>query len=155
MIQEQVTMTYIRWMMLEDMADVLLIEAERPYPWSESDYRQTLQRRECIGMVLEDGVSGAIIGHMIYELQPRAIGLLNLAIHPKFRRSGFGGDMVAKLQAKLHPERRDRILVEVRESNLVGQLFFRSLGFRCNAVFRRVYDDTNEDAYLFQFGPEE
>ena len=59
--------------------------------------------------------------------------------------------MVAKLIAKLSSQRRSRIVLEVRETNLAAQLFFRSNGFRAVSVLRVFYDDTPEDAYLMQF----
>ena len=41
--------------------------------------------------------------------------------------------------------------LEVRETNLAAQLFFRSLGFRAVNVLRNYYDDTPEDAYVMQY----
>ena len=59
--------------------------------------------------------------------------------------------MLAKLTAKLSTQRRTRILLEVRETNLAAQLFFRGQGFRAVSVLRDFYDDTTEDAYLMQY----
>jgi ribosomal-protein-alanine N-acetyltransferase len=59
--------------------------------------------------------------------------------------------MVAKLIGKLSSQRRSRITLEVRETNLAAQLFFRSQAFRAVSVLRRYYDDTPEDAYLMQY----
>jgi ribosomal-protein-alanine N-acetyltransferase len=42
-------------------------------------------------------------------------------------------------------------MLEVRESNIDAQLFFRSLGFRAISVLRGFYDDSAEDAYLMQY----
>ena len=41
--------------------------------------------------------------------------------------------MVDKLLENLH-ERRNRIMLEVRETNLEAQLFFKSIGFRAISV---------------------
>jgi ribosomal-protein-alanine N-acetyltransferase len=59
--------------------------------------------------------------------------------------------MVRKLVSKLAPQRRSRIMLEVRETNLAAQLFFRQLGFRAISLLREFYEDTPEDAYLMQF----
>jgi ribosomal-protein-alanine N-acetyltransferase len=59
--------------------------------------------------------------------------------------------MMDKLVAKLSPERRDKIVLEVRERNLPAQLFFRSLGYRATSVLKDFYQDTTEDAYLMQY----
>ena len=42
-------------------------------------------------------------------------------------------------------------MLEVRETNLSAQLFFRTNDFRAVSVLRDFYDDTTEDAYLMQF----
>jgi ribosomal-protein-alanine N-acetyltransferase len=59
--------------------------------------------------------------------------------------------MIRKLISKLSPQRRSRIMLEVRETNLAAQLFFRDLGFRAISLLRDFYEDTTEDAYLMQF----
>ena len=50
--------------------------------------------------------------------------------------------MCGKLFGKLSHERRNRIMLEVRETNLDAQLFFKNLGFRAISVLRDFYDDT-------------
>ena len=62
--------------------------------------------------------------------------------------------MMRKLVAKLAPERRSRIALEVRETNLPAQLFFRASGFRATSVLKDFYQDTTEDAYLMEFSLE-
>jgi ribosomal-protein-alanine N-acetyltransferase len=42
-------------------------------------------------------------------------------------------------------------VLEVRETNLPAQLFFRSLGFRAISVLKDFYQDTTEDAYLMHY----
>ena len=45
-------------------------------------------------------------------------------------------------------------MLEVRETNLAAQLFFRQRGFKAISVLRDFYDDTTEDAYLMQYSLE-
>ena len=59
--------------------------------------------------------------------------------------------MVAKLISKLSSHRRTRITLEVRETNLAAQLFFRTQGFRAVRVLRAFYEDSGEDAFLMQY----
>ncbi|HTN76438.1 MAG TPA: ribosomal protein S18-alanine N-acetyltransferase [Pirellulaceae bacterium] len=137
-------------MIRRDMPEVLGIEGHAfEFPWSEDDFIRCLRQRNCIGMVAER--DERIVGFMIYELHKNRLHVLNFAVHPEFRRSGVGGQMAAKLMGKLSPQRRSRIMLEVRETNLDAQLFFRDLGFRAISVLRDFYDDTTEDAYLMEF----
>lgn len=59
--------------------------------------------------------------------------------------------MLNKLIGKLSPLRRNRVMLEVRETNLNAQLFFKAMNFRAVSVLRDFYEDTTEDAYLMQY----
>ena len=59
--------------------------------------------------------------------------------------------MINKLVGKLSQQRRNRIVLEIRETNLAAQLFFRNSDFRAVSVLRDYYDDTTEDAYVMQY----
>ncbi|MCA9134198.1 MAG: ribosomal protein S18-alanine N-acetyltransferase [Planctomycetales bacterium] len=141
---------HIRWMIRRDMPSVLAIEeASFEFPWSEEEFIRCLRQRNCIGMVAERDEQ--VVGFMIYELHKNRLHLLNFSVDPACRRDGIGCSMVDKLSSKLSYERRNRITLEVRETNLAAQLFFRQLGFRAVSVLRDFYEDSTEDAYLMQY----
>jgi ribosomal-protein-alanine N-acetyltransferase len=141
---------HIRWMIRRDMPEVLAIEQECfEFPWCEEDFIRCLRQRNCIGMVAE--ASERILGFMVYELHKHRLHILNFAVHERFRRRTVGTQMAKKLITKLSHDRRSRIMLEIRETNLPAQLFFRSLGFRAVSVLRQFYEDTPEDAYLMQY----
>ncbi len=144
------TRVHIRWMIRRDMPEVLAIEhASFEYPWCEEEFLRVLRQRNCIGMVAEHGER--IVGFMIYELHRNKIQVLDFATHHDFRRQGVGRQMIAKLVGKLSTQRRNRISLHVRETNLSSQLFFRVMGFRASEVVREHYADTGEDAYAMQY----
>jgi [ribosomal protein S18]-alanine N-acetyltransferase len=148
--QRQEVRVHIRWMIRRDMPEVLAVEGESfEFPWLEDDFIRCLRQRNCIGMVAEH--EDRVVGFMIYELHKTRIHVLNFAVAKAFRHSGVGSQMVAKLIAKLSTQRRSRIVLEVRETNLDAQLFFRENGFRAVSVLRSYYADTPEDAYMMQF----
>ena len=141
---------HIRWMIRRDMPGVLAIEQQCfEFPWCDEDFIRCLRQRNCIGMVAEH--NERVLGFMIYELHKSRLHILNFAIHEAFRRRDVGTQMAKKLIGKLSHDRRSRILLEIRETNLPAQLFFKSLGFRAVSVLRNYYEDTPEDAYLMQF----
>jgi len=144
------TRAHIRWMIRRDMDEVLKIERESfEFPWSEDDFVRCLRQRNCIGMVAELGEQ--VAGFMIYELHKQRLHLLNFAVASAARRRGVGTQMIDKLINKLSSQRRTRVTLEVRETNLQAQLFFKENGFRAISVLRNFYDDSPEDAYLMQF----
>ncbi len=148
--QSQRTDLHIRWMIRRDLPTVLEIEESNfEFPWTEDDFLRCLRQRNCIGMVVE--LDDEIVGFMIYELHTNRLHILNFAVAEFAMRRGIGTALVDKLVSKLSPHRRNRIVLEVRETNLDAQLFFKSLGFRAISVLRDYYDDTVEDAYLMQF----
>lgn len=141
---------HIRLAVRRDMEEIVEIEGLCfEFPWSEDDFIRCLRQRNCIAMVaiIEDRV----VGQMTYELHPTRLHLLNFAVMPSHQRRGVGRAMMTKLLNKLSAQRRTRLLLEVRESNLDAQLFFQAMGFKAVSVLRDFYDDTTEDAYLFQY----
>ena len=145
-ISQAQTRVHIRWMIRRDMPEVLAIEhASFEFPWCEEEFLRVLRQRNCIGMVAECGER--IVGFMIYELHRNRIHVLDFATHPEFRRHGVGRQMVTKLVGKLSTQRRNRIVLCVRETNLSAQLFFRVVGFRAMEVIREHFQDTGEDGY--------
>jgi ribosomal-protein-alanine N-acetyltransferase len=141
---------HIRWMIRRDMTEVLAIE-EKSFaePWCEDEFLRVLRQRNCIGMVAEHG--DIVVGFMLYELHRSKLQVLNFAVRPDFRREGVGRQMIAKLASKLTDHRRTKICLQVRESNLDAQLFYRAQGFRATEVLHEFYDDTGEDAYLIEY----
>ncbi len=141
---------HVRWMIRRDMAEVLDIEQEAfEFPWSEEDFTRCLRQRNCIGMVAE--MAESVVAFMIYELHRSRLHVINFAVRRSHRRLGVGTMLMNRLAGKLTPDRRDRILLEVRERNLPAQLFFRALGYRAISVLKDFYQDTTEDAYLMQY----
>ena len=143
-------MTAIRWLIRRDMPEVLAIENESfEYAWTEEDFLSCLRQRNCIGMVAEEGTE--VVGFMIYELHKETIRLLNFAVKGSARRSGVGRSMARRLIDKLSQQRRKRIDLLVRETNLGGLLFFKAMGFLAEGMERGPYDDTDEDGVFMRY----
>ena len=143
---DQKVRVQIRWLIRRDMPEVLEIErGSFEFAWTEEEFLCCLRQRNCIGMVAE--VDHQIVGFMIYELHKARLRILNFAVAPEARRLGVGSQMVGRLIDKLSQQRRKEIILEVRETNVAAQLFFKNRDFRALSVLRNHYDDTAEDAY--------
>jgi ribosomal-protein-alanine N-acetyltransferase len=148
--QKQAVSVQIRWMIRRDMPEVLKIEHESfEFNWTEEDFLACLRQRNCIGMVAEH--ENHVIGFMIYELHKTKLHILNFAVASGFRRLGVGAQMIEKLINKLSQQRRQEIVLEVRETNLVAQKFYQAQGFRAVGVLRGHYADSAEDAYVMHY----
>lgn len=149
-VQKQALSVQIRWMIRRDMSEVLDIERDSfEFNWTEEDFLSCLRQRNCIGMVAEH--ENRVVGFMIYELHKTRLHVLNFAVEPARRRFSIGAQMIEKLVNKLTQQRRQEIVLEVRETNLSAQLFFQSQGFKAVQVLRNYYHDSAEDAYVMQF----
>lgn len=138
--------TTTRWLIRRDLPEVLAIERTSfSDPMTEDDFTAYLGQRNCIGMVAER--EHQVIGYMLYALHKSRLVLLSLAVHPSFRRQGVGKQLLVKLWSKTS-DRRTRIDLEVRETNLRAQLFFSAMGWRATGVVRNAYGD-DEAAYRF------
>jgi ribosomal-protein-alanine N-acetyltransferase len=134
-----------------DIPGALLVEeASFEFPWTEEDFVKCLDPKDlnCHGKVFY--YEGKIIAFMIYKLEDFHIDLINLAIDPNYRRCGIGSQMIANLIERLTWQRWRRLIVEVRETNLTAQLFFRKNKLRAISTLYNHYEHTPEDAYVMQ-----
>lgn len=141
----------VRWMICNDMPAISDIERAcfPGDPWTDDEFAQCLRRRNCIGMVAER--HERIVGFMVYELLKSQLHVLNFAVPPWAARQGVGSQLAAKLIAKLSQQRRTEIVLEVRETNLAAQLFWKSQEFLATDLIRNHYESTDEDAYQFTY----
>ena len=139
----------LRWLIRRDMQEVLDIESKSfAFPWTAEDFLLCLKERNVIGMVAESG--DEIVGFMIYELLKSQLHVLNFAVCPTARRRHVGSQMVAKLISKLSKVHRQQIVLEVRETNLNAQKFFRNQCLKATGILRNHYEDSDEDAYVMR-----
>jgi ribosomal-protein-alanine N-acetyltransferase len=115
----------IRWMIRRDMPEVMAIEKlNQETFWSEAKFLEHLRNRYCIGMVAEK--FGRILGYMVYELHNGKVVLINIAVHPYWRRSRIGTQLLTKLKEKLiKSHRRKKLEAVVRDNNPSAHQFFQ------------------------------
>ncbi len=143
----------IDWLKRCHMAEVMEIEnLSFESPWTERDFICCLRQRNCIGKIA--AFDERVVGFMCYELQKSSIQFLDFAVHTDFRRLSIGRQMAADVTGKLSHhahQRRNCVMLGVRETNVDAQLFFRAMGFHAVAVLRNTYQDSTDDAYLMQY----
>jgi ribosomal-protein-alanine N-acetyltransferase len=148
--QKQSVSIRIRAMIRRDMPEVLKIENESfEFKWTEEDFLACMRQRNCNHMVAEH--NNHVVGFMIYELHKTCLHVLNFAVASTFRRLQVGAQMIEGLVNKLSQQRRQEIVLEVRETNLAAQLFYHNQGFRAEGILRKHYADSNEDAYVMRY----
>lgn len=132
------------------MTEILNIENQCfEYRWSEEDFLKVLRERNCIGMVAEH--NEMIVGYCVYLLYPSALEIINIAVDPVVQRESVGSMMVNRLKDKLALHKRNQIFLAVRESNTPAHLFLKACGFNAYSIHENMYEDSEEDAYLFRY----
>jgi ribosomal-protein-alanine N-acetyltransferase len=137
-------------MVRRDFAEVLAIEETCfEFPWTEEEFRQCLQQPNCLGMVAEH--EERIAGFVVYETPKNRIHITNIAVAPEFQRHSVARQMIQKLVSKMIYQRRHKIAIEIRETNLPALLCFRALGFKSASTLKDHYENHCEDAYVLQY----
>ena len=91
-----------------------------------------------------DGLAGFAVARRLAEDEAE---LLNLAVHPAFRRRGIGRRLFAEL-ISWHP---GDFWLEVRESNIAARNFYKNLGLREAGYRPAYYCDSHEGAIVMNF----
>ena len=137
---------HIRWIIRRDLDEVLKIEEDSfDFPWDEETLIRCLRQKNTVGIVAE--CDDRVVGYMIYEIRRSEISLINIAVHPEFRRRGIGQEFVRNLNEKLSLKKGRRITLIVNEYNLNAHLFFQNMGFVATDVIHDFYDELEADAY--------
>lgn len=74
--------------------------------------------------------------------------ILNLAVHPEHRRLGIGRGLLDRVLGELARGGVHRVHLEVRETNLAAQAFYREMGFQPAGRRRGYYSRPREDALI-------
>ena len=137
---------HIRWLINRDMPAVLEIERQSfEFAWTAEDFRRARLRNGCVCMVAL--VDGQIAGYFVFEHHPTRFHIIAFAVAKQYRRRGVGRAMVENLAGRMKVGRREKVMLEVRETNLSAQKFFRACGFVATCIIRGMYEDSDEEAY--------
>lgn len=111
--------------------------------WSADDFRRVLSEDTTQGYVLADLLTP--FGFIVFTRADLEGRILNLVVHPDYRRDGWGTILVDRAKANLEEAGCDSIVVDVRESNLGAHLFLRDNGFQATGVSKDYFKDHYED----------
>ena len=78
-----------------------------------------------------DRLGVGVIGFTVFESKPRCLKIIRLAVHPEFRRSGYGRAMLDKLKRlAIMTDNCAKITSDVPVANLEGAMFLKAEGFK-------------------------
>jgi ribosomal-protein-alanine N-acetyltransferase len=139
-----------RVMTVNDLDAVMAIEkVVYPHPWTRGNFSDSLHSGyDC--WIMECG--GEIIGYSVVMIAAGEVHLLNLSIAARWQRRGHGRRQLEYLIDLARDVHADKILLEVRISNVVGRGLYADAGFSEIATRRGYYPDDNgrEDAIVME-----
>lgn len=90
-------------------------------------------------------------GYIIYWVVAQEMHIMNLAVHPRYRRQGIARALLKEALSRARALGAQVSWLEVRPSNQPAQALYESFGFEKVGVRPRYYADNQEDALLMAF----
>ena len=133
-----------------DLATVVEIERRAfAQPWPADFFLQELRlpfSRIFLAQVPPTG-EGRVAGYVCRWLTAGELHILNVAVHPDWRRRGIGRCLVEHVIAEARRAKAEKAFLEVRRHNVPAIGLYESLGFYEIGV-RRNYYGSGEDALV-------
>lgn len=115
-------------------------------PWSENSVASELNNPLSVWLVAEG--NGIVCGYVGSQTVLDETDMMNIAVHPDFRRKGIAAALIAEL-VRLLKERGSRILrLEVRESNAPAISLYETMGFTQLGLRKNYYRNPKENALI-------
>ncbi|WP_250645478.1 ribosomal protein S18-alanine N-acetyltransferase [Salidesulfovibrio onnuriiensis] len=135
---------------MESIHDVIELEkACFAYHWTEEQFRLGLERNAFhIFGVREEG---RLVGYLAFSMIVDEMEILNLAVHPDFRRRGLARRLLAAVMDVCREKGMQSGFLDVKESNAPAISLYEDFGFQRNGRRKRYYPDTKEDALLYRY----
>lgn len=131
-----------------DLQEVLAVEtAIYSHPWSPGNFADSLRA----GHHCRTWRRGAeLVGYFVLAAGAGEAHLLNLSIAAPWQRRGLGAVLLGEAMRIARAEGAERLLLEVRPSNLAAQKLYLRLGFRQIGLRRGYYPahEGREDALV-------
>ena len=117
-------------------------------PWSENSIASELNNRLSLWLVALDG--DTVAGYVGSQSVLDEADMMNVAVHPDYRRQGIGRDLVLALADALKEKGIRGLMLEVRQSNAPAIALYESLGF-CQVGLRpNYYRNPKENALIMR-----
>jgi len=133
-----------------DVGDLIELEALCfDYHWTEEQFLLGLEAGAFKVIGVRRG--GILAGYMAFSLIADEMEILNLAVHPDFRRQGMGEALLARSFEICRQSGIAKSFLDVKVSNDPALALYRKFGYKKIGIRKKYYPDTKEDALLFRY----
>ena len=139
---------------LEQMTDAHVAQIARlekqcfSDPWSEKSVASELNNRLSLWLVALDGAT--VAGYIGSQSVGDEADMMNVAVHPDYRRRGIARELVMGLVAALGEKGVHSLALEVRASNAPAIALYEQLGFIQVGLRPNYYRNPKENALILK-----
>jgi len=117
-------------------------------PWSEKSVSSELENKLALWLVAEE--ENRVAGYVGSQTVMGETDMMNIAVHPDFRRQGIAEDLVDALVTELQKIESRCLTLEVRASNDPARKLYEKLGFSQIGKRPNYYRNPREDALILR-----
>lgn len=117
-------------------------------PWSELSISLELTNVWSYWVVALDG--DTVVGYVGSQSSIDEADIMNVAVHPDYRRQGIAENLINTLVAELKNRGCHALLLEVRVSNTPAITLYEKLGFVQVGCRKNYYRNPKEDALILR-----
>ena len=117
-------------------------------PWSENSVASELNNPLSLWLVALEGEQ--VAGYIGSQSVMGESDMMNVAVHPDFRRQGIGEKLILALVEQLKTFGNHSLALEVRASNEPAISLYKKLGFQQVGLRPKYYRNPREDALILR-----
>lgn len=117
-------------------------------PWSEKSVASELTNPLSLWLVALEGerVAGYVGSQTVLD----ETDMMNIAVHPDFRRRGLARELISALIAALQEKGSRCLTLEVRVSNTPARSLYEKMGFQQVGLRKNYYRNPKEDGCILR-----
>ena len=117
-------------------------------PWSEKSVASELDNRWALWLVAVE--EERVAGYIGSQTSIDETDVMNVAVHPDFRRRGIAKSLIIRLVEELKTRGSHALMLEVRASNAPAIALYEKLGFSQVGCRKNYYRNPKEDALILR-----
>ena len=140
-------MLNVRKIKESDVEQVAALERESfTDAWSEKSILETMQQSQAFVLVAEE--DNVVLGYCIVYYVLDEAEIARIAVETSRRKQGVGQELLRATCRTGIQQGVERLLLDVRESNVTAQNFYRAFGFVEDGIRKNFYQNPKEHAVL-------